>query len=189
MHVFNRWTRHSEGSHERQQVEEAAGKRCHLQEHLTLITPVGILAQPFVFKCVLNIITVRREGKEAENCKWKWSTCTVRTRKKGQVRASLAYVLHLITCAKWGAMGINTYSDLGYSILELRRIVSKLNIESWSMHVGLQKWNMFFWVWRDEVKYIHILFHIVWTYFKILFFLTLKILRSFVPIELDPNFP
>lgn len=45
-------------------MEEAAGKQCHLQEHLTLITPVGILAQPFVFKCVLNIITVRSEGRE-----------------------------------------------------------------------------------------------------------------------------
>lgn len=85
MHIFNRWTRHSEGSQERQQVEEAAGKRCHLQEHLTLITPVGILAQPFVFRCVLNITALRSEGKEKEvgNCTRKGSPCAVRTRNTG----------------------------------------------------------------------------------------------------------
>ena len=102
MHIFNRWTRHYEGSHERQQVEEAAGKQCHLQEHLTLITPVGILDQPFVFKCVLNIITARREGKEKKPniVNRKWSICPVRARKKRVGEASLSYAFQLITCAK-----------------------------------------------------------------------------------------
>lgn len=46
-------------------MEKAAGKRSHLQEHLTLITPVGILAQLFAFKCVLSIITVRQREKKS----------------------------------------------------------------------------------------------------------------------------
>ena len=67
---------------------------------MTLITPVGILAQPFVFKCVLNIITVRREGKEKLRLvNRKWSTCTVRTRKK-EVGDFSGCVLQLITCGK-----------------------------------------------------------------------------------------
>lgn len=68
----------------RQQVEEAAGEQCHLQEHLTLITPVGILAQPFVFECVLSIITVREEGKEKlRTVNRKWSTRAATAREKG----------------------------------------------------------------------------------------------------------
>lgn len=73
-------------------MEEAAGEHCHLQEHLTLITPVGILAQPFVFRCVPNIIAVRIEGKEKKPriVNRKWSAGAVRTRRKGLGRASLA---------------------------------------------------------------------------------------------------
>lgn len=64
---------------------EAAGKQCYLQEHLTLITPVEILTQPFVFRCDLHVITGRRggKGKELRNGNRKWSTCAVRTGKEG----------------------------------------------------------------------------------------------------------
>jgi hypothetical protein len=69
----------------RQQVEKAAGKQGHLQKHLTLITPVGILAQPFVFECVLSIITVWGEGKakQLRIVNRKWSTCALTASRKG----------------------------------------------------------------------------------------------------------
>lgn len=99
---------------------EAVGEQCHLQEHLTLITPVGILAQPFVFKCVLSVITVRRGGKEKQlrvvNRKWSLYTVGTRKRREGSSLASVL-LLHTVTCAKKGARGAITCSDPDDSVL------------------------------------------------------------------------
>lgn len=88
MLISSRWTRPEEGSHRRQQVEKTAGKQSHLLEHLTLITPVGILTQPFVTKCVLTVITMQGEGKgkELRITNKKWITGRVTASKLGRPR-------------------------------------------------------------------------------------------------------
>lgn len=131
MHIFNRWTRHYEGSHERQQVEEAAGKQRHLQEHLTLITPVGILAQPFVFRCVLNIIIVRQKRGKRSWALWtgnEESSLWDKGKASGWSFSGFWLLINQITCAKRGARHTITYSDPNDSI--------------WTWHFFLFYWSI-----------------------------------------------
>lgn len=88
-------------------MEKTAGKQSHLLEHLTLITPVGVLTQPFVIKGILTRITMQGEGKgrKLRILNKKWVTCTVTASKlgrPGEGAVSVSLVLQLSTCPKIG---------------------------------------------------------------------------------------
>lgn len=76
-------------------MEETAGKQCHLQEYLTLITSVGILTQPFVFKYVLSTITVMRGRKEKQRIPTENGALDCKNGKKniGEWDASLTFAI------------------------------------------------------------------------------------------------
>lgn len=67
-------------------MEKTAGKQSHLLEHLTLITPVGILPQPFVIKGIFTIIVMQgeRKGRKLMVLNKKWITYPVTASKLGR---------------------------------------------------------------------------------------------------------